>query len=188
MLKPLHHTTTTTRRTTRLAPLAACLAALAPVLVAGPASASPPVPYLEPTTPFVLPGTSTAGTDGVCAFPVLVSYSGVRQHVRSSTLPDGTIVSQIEGSASITVTNDVSGKTLTYNASGPGTVTVHPDGSFSFIAHGTNLFWTTVGNSAPGVPQLEFATGLISVSVASSGRTLSHSLQGTSTDVCAALA
>ncbi len=172
----------------RMTALAVSLAASALVLLAGPASASPPLPYPESTTPFVLPGTSTAAAGGYCVFPVLVTYSGVRQHYRQSTLPDGTVIQKIEGSVSITVTNQVSGKTLTYNASGPGTVTINPDGSYSFVAHGTNLFYTTVGNSAPGVPQIEFAVGLISVSVASSGQTLTHSLQGRSTDVCAALA
>src|SRR5690242_12395373 len=41
------------------------------------------------------------------------------------------------------VTNTTSNKSITYNISGPGTVTSNPDGGYSVSAKGPNLFWTT---------------------------------------------
>ena len=154
--------------------------------VTAPASADPPMPL--PTGPTALPGTDTAGTAGFCPFPVLVTVTRSTAHFRESTRPDGTVVFKVEGSAFVTVTNETSGKSLSYNISGPGTVTIHPDGSFSLDVHGPNLLWTTVANSFPGVPQLAFTHGHVLVDVDASGETVSYSLRGNSVDVCAALA
>src|SRR4051812_22867932 len=88
-------------------------------LVAGPAQAAPP----QPTTQTVpLPGQDTAGTAGFCRFPVTVvttSYSELR---------GGT---QLAGHGVATVTNDVTGEPITYNISGPGSVTATPDGGYT---------------------------------------------------------
>lgn len=134
----------------------------------------------EPVT-IPLPGTDTAGSAGYCSFPVTVVYTSDQQ-LRPG--PNGLTT----GHATATVTNDTTGKTLTYNVSGPGKVTNNPDGSFAVVAGGPNLLWTTVANSYPGVPQLAYSTGRVQFSVASSGKTTSYSLNGSRTDVCAALA
>jgi len=128
-----------------------------------------------------LPGTDFAGSGGYCSFPVTIIYTSDQQ-VRPG--PQGLTT----GHATATVTNDRTGETITYNISGPGKITNNPDGSFAVVAGGPNLLWTTVGNSHPGVPQLAYSTGRVQFSVASSGRTTSYSLNGSRTDVCAALA
>ena len=155
--------------------------------VAAPASADPPL-LLPTPDPFILPGRDTEGTAGYCQFPVLVTYTRNTAHYRESTLPDGTVVLRVEGSAFVTVMNETTGKSLSYNISGPGTVTIYTDGSFSLDVHGPNLLWTTVANSFPGVPQLAYTHGHVLVDVDASGQTVSYSLRGDSVDVCAALA
>jgi hypothetical protein len=87
------------------------------------------------------------------------------------------------------VTNDDTGKSITYNVSGPGTQTVFLDGSFTIDAAGPNLLWTTVENSKPaGVPQLAYTTGRVRLAVDKTGHTTSYQLNGRSTDVCTKLA
>ena len=91
-------------------------------------------------------------------------------------------------SAFVTVENLATGKTLSYNISGPGTQTVYPDGTIKFDVGGPNLFWTTRANSFPGVPQLSYTTGHLTLTVAPDGTTPEYNLSGRRTDVCAALA
>lgn len=162
--------------------------------VAAPASASPPLPpppVPSSTSTYHLPGTDTAGPNGFCNFPVTVIATG-KAHYRQSTLPDGTVVTKAEGSLRATVTRDATAttpaKSLSYNISGPGTLTQYPDGSFAGDAHGPNLLWTTVANSFPGVPQLAYTDGHVVFRVEASGLTDYYHLDGKSVDVCAALA
>jgi hypothetical protein len=159
---------------------------IAGAAVAAPAAAAPPLP--SPPYEQELLGTDTEGTNGYCDFPVLVTVTQGSAHYRESTLPDGTDVIKAEGSAFATVTNETTGKSLSYNISGPGTLAFYPDGSFSLDVHGPNLLWTTVANSFAGVPQLAYTHGHVLVDVNASGKTVGYSLSGNSVDVCAALA
>ena len=166
-------------RSTFIAALAAsCLAAIC----AAPAGAADPrQPYPNPTQPFTLAG--------YCAFPVQVDYTRSNEYIiHRSTAPDGTITQQITGYAAINVTNETTGKSLTYHANGPGTVVTYPDGAFSVNSHGPSLFWTTPQDSYPGVPPISYTTGNVSFSVDPSGLTTSYNLDGSQTDVCQALA
>jgi hypothetical protein len=86
------------------------------------------------------------------------------------------------------VTNVATGETLTYKVSGPGTVIVNEDGSFSGDASGQNLLWTSVENSFEGVPQLAYSTGRVRFVVDENGLTTGYTLNGRRIDVCAALA
>lgn len=156
--------------------LAIAAAVLGTFALVGAASAAAPV-----TTTIMLPGTGDAGSNGYCSFPVTVVYTSAQQ-LRPG--PNGLVT----GHATATVRNDQTGKTLSYNVSGPGKVTNNADGSFSVVAGGPNLLWTTVANSYPGVPQLAYSTGRVQFTVASSGETTSYGLNGQRTDVCAALA
>src|SRR5689334_17817327 len=158
--------------------------AVGSMALVGTAEAAPPISSTSTTE---LPGTDTAGSAGFCSFPVTVVETSQQKPVRTSTLPDGTTVTRFTGHATATVTNDITKKSITYNISGPGTVTAHPDGAFAVDAGGPNLFWTTVANSATGVPQVSYTTGRVQFAVASSGKTTSYSLNGARTDVCAAL-
>jgi hypothetical protein len=128
------------------------------------------------------PGIATTvhlpSADGYCAFDVTVTLT-------SNSQQRGPYV--FAGAGSATVTNDATGKSLTYNISGPGKFTSNPDGGFSVDAGGPNLLWTTVANSYPGVPQLAYTTGHVQFTVSKAGVTTAYHLSGRSTDVCAAL-
>jgi hypothetical protein len=153
------------------------------LLASQPASATPPN---AATGSFDLPGIDTAGSDGFCPFAVTVSYINNEQ-ITEQVLPDGTKIDTYRGTAFATITNDKTGKSVTYTISGPGTYTYPPDNSFMLDAAGPNLLWTTVADSYPGVPQLNFTRGHVKVEVNSTGLTTSFQLAGNSVDVCAAL-
>jgi hypothetical protein len=155
--------------------IAAAVTGTGVLMTLAPAQAAQPQP--QPQT-VQLPGQDTAGTNGFCQFPVTVVLTSYQQ------LRGG---GKFAGHGYATVTNDVTGKSLTYNVSGPGAVTATPGGGFSVDAGGTNLFWTTVANSYPGVPQLAYTTGHLQFTVSGTGDTTGYSLSGNSTDVCAAL-
>jgi hypothetical protein len=98
------------------------------------------------------------------------------------------------GFGSATVTNMNTNKTLTFNISGPGSVTISPNvppdpgNAFAIDAHGPNLLYTTAANSFPDVPQLAYTTGHVKVHVEQSGITNEYELNGNSTNVCPLLA
>ncbi|MCA1680349.1 MAG: hypothetical protein LC777_16050 [Actinobacteria bacterium] len=136
-----------------------------------------------------LPTPDPVVLEGYCDFPVLLSYTRSKQYIiHQTTAPDGTTTLKITGNAVATVKNLDTGKLLTYNISGPGTVVIRPNGSFGVNAGGPNLFYTLPENSFPGVPTLSYTTGRVAFQVDPSGKTTTYSLRGHQTDVCAALA
>ncbi len=155
---------------------------LAWLLGAAPAGAQRPHEPL-PSDPVVLPaGQYCDGFTAVITFPVM------NQHIIRRTTVGGVTTLKITGHAKATVTNQVTGESVTLNISGPGTLVLFPDGSFSIDAHGPNLLWTAAENSFPGVPTISYTTGHVKVFVDASGQTTSYSLRGRRTDICAVLA
>jgi hypothetical protein len=171
------------KKTRTLLAAAAAIAGL--VALASPAQAVPP--QAEPGEPFVLPGTDDEGDDGFCSFPVRIVQAAIKAPVETPG-PDGSTVVTFRGFGYATVTNVDTEKTLKFNISGPGSVTIFPDGAFTIDAKGPNLLYTTVENSFEGVPQLAYTTGHVQVKVASDGETTDYKLSGKSTDVCELLA
>jgi len=157
------------------------------LISAAPAEAQRPhVPYNPGPNPTVLPQGEYCDD-----FTAVVTFTRLNQYiVRSTTGPDGTVTWRITGNARATVTNQSTGESVTYNISGPATVVINPDGSFSADAGGPNLLWTTQANSFPGVPAISYTTGHVTFAVDASGQTTSYSLAGGArqTDVCAVLA
>ena len=92
-------------------------------------------------------------------FTAVVTFTRLNQYiVRSTTASDDTVTWRITGNARATVTNQSTGESVSYNISGPATVVINPDGSFSAVAGGPNLLWTTQANSFPGVPAISYTT------------------------------
>jgi hypothetical protein len=165
------------KKTRTLLAAAAAIAGL--VALPGTAQAAPPQAQ---TFTIPLEGTDTAGDNGFCAFPVVIVAT------TNQLTPHDKPVNNLTGFGSATVTNTVTGETLTFNISGPGTVTNNNVPPFTIKAHGPNLLWTTVANSFDDVPQLAYTTGHVQVKVDASGQTTSYKLTGHSTDVCELLA
>ena len=144
--------------------LAAAAATVGLVAFAGQAQAAPPqagsfeMPL--PGTTISVPEPPAAGPDnGYCEFPVLVHIT-----TNAQTTPPSS-ETHFAGFGSATVTRLDTNKTLKFNTSGPGTIIVAEDGSFTIDAGGPNLLWTTVHNSLPGVPQLNYTKGHVQVEV-----------------------
>jgi hypothetical protein len=127
--------------------------------------------------------------EGFCGdFPVLIEFPDFNQYIiRQTTAPDGTVTLQITGHAQATVTNQDTDESVSYNISGPGTLVLNPDGSFSGDLAGPNLLYTTQANSFPGVPAISYTTGHVTFAVNADGLTTSYTLAGHRTDVCAVL-
>lgn len=159
------------------APVALALTAL----TSSSASAADPREYLGFPAPQELVGYCPG-------FNVLVTYNHANEYIIHSTTVDGTTTLQITGYAQATVQNETTGKSITYTISGPGTLTINADGSFSGDVHGPNLLWTLPQNSYPGVPTISYTTGHVTFQVDANGKTTSYTLSGKQTDVCAALA
>lgn len=167
------------------AAFAAVLASLAALALATPARAD------DPRVPLTAPDDTLSG---YCeGFDVRVEFTRYNQYIiRQSTAQDGTTTLQVAGNAKATVTNlsTPTPKSVSYNVSGPGTIVIHPDGSFTIDAAGPNLLWTLPANSYPNVPAISYTTGHVTFAVDSSGQTTSYTLAGGArqTDVCAVLA
>lgn len=153
---------------------------------AGTAVAAPRVPGQEPIV-FTLPSQVSAGQAGYCP-DIDVQVSMVSSAAARGPIP----VSAGPGATTLTNLTSTPQKSITYNTSGPGTVTSDSD-SVSYDVHGTNLFWTPVGTSYPGVPQIAYTSGHLTLTYEGSldnpvpGPTTAYHLDGKSTDVCAAL-
>jgi len=154
------------------------------LLLPAPAAAVDPRELLPTPDPVVL--------EGYCSgFTAVVTYTQFNQFiVRQTTAADGTVTLDIAGVAKATVTNQTTGESVSYNISGPGTIVIYPDGSFSIDAAGPNLLWTLPEFSYPGVPTISYTTGHVTLFVDASGQTTSYNLAGGArqTDVCAVLA
>ena len=148
---------------------------------AGAGTKRQPVGFPSPN-PFVLTAPD------YCDFNVLVDVVSTKEYFTSTLNADGSTTLKVTGSAFVTVTNEATGKTLSYNISGPGTETFYPSGAFSADLEGPELLWTTHANSYDGVPTLSYTTGHVTFSVDQYGKTIAYHLDGHRTDVCAALA
>ena len=158
------------------------------LLSAAPADAQRPhAPYNVGPNPTVLPQGDYC--DG---FTAVVTFTTLNQYIIQDTIDPVTGVEtlRITGNARATVTNQLTGESIAFNISGPATVVINPDGSFSAEAGGPNLLWTTQDNSFPGVPTISYTTGRVTFAVDASGQTTSYTLAGGTrqTDVCALLA
>jgi hypothetical protein len=166
---------------------------LVAALVLTGALAAVPARAARPQEPYS-PGPNPTLLQGYCqGFDVSVLFRGLNQYVISqSTAADGTITMRVTGRASATLTNTMTGASVSYNISGPGVLTIDPDGSFSANLAGPNLLWTLPANlpDSPAVPAISYTTGHVTFAVAASGKTTSYSLAGGArqTDVCAVLA
>lgn len=182
----------------RLKRVLAAMGASLALLVASPvhAAADPPQKFPTPD-PSVLPGTDTAGIDGYCPFGVRLTYLVNDEKGRATTDANGDQIQTYTGHLVVAMQNIKTGKAITFNSSGPGVVTTHPDGSYTVNTHGNDLFFTTVRNTyrgRPAVPQIYYSSGHLVFTVAAgmlndnTAPTVAWSLTGKLTNVCLELA
>jgi hypothetical protein len=109
-----------------------------------------------------------------CSFDVQLTVVVNREYQTVFPVaPDGSQKVLITGSLFVQLTNLATNKTLVVNASGPGYVTVFPDGSVTFKGEGLSLIFLPGQSIRLIAGQLDFVTGAF--------------VAGHSTDLCAAL-
>ena len=93
------------------------------------------------------------------------------------------------GFATTSDTNLATGKTVTENSSGPGTLTIFPDGSLTEATQGVTVTFLAPADAARfGLPAVSVTAGALTISVDPNGNITSLSLHGrVLVDVCAAL-
>lgn len=177
------------RRTLSVGVLPAIIALAALALAGAAQAAREPVPF----PPGVLPALNPAGTEGYCEFPIYIAAVTNKEYQTVRTLADGTTITQTTGKLVVSFTNQITGKTIVRDVSGPTTFTAYPDGTGTAVGRGNN-WWTIGPASRPliGEPALLFTTGRavfefthqpgIAFPVASS-----FSLSGTQVNGCAVL-
>ena len=125
--------------------------------------------------------------DAACgATTVHVSASVNREYYRETTLPDGTVQWQVDGTLNIQYATD-GGQSITVNSSGPGHLLAFPSGDVQILAKGRNSFTFTVEQAETlGVPQISVSAGPFDVTFHPDGTVNGH-LGNIIRDVCAEL-
>jgi hypothetical protein len=109
---------------------------------------------------------------------VVAHISVNREYIKTFTQKDGTVRLEINGFAESTVT--ANGKTLSFNSSGPASITIHPDNTVTNVGQGHAF---VIGPTGPNTGIL-VVTGRITVDP-NTGNVIV--LSGHVTDVCALL-
>jgi hypothetical protein len=166
----------------RLAAIALSTSAL--LVGAAPAGAnSDPHRMFLPSTPFDI-------APGVCPFGVHVDVPVDNEYGTSTLAPDGSTILKVTGALVWTLTNQTTGKSITLNASGPGTIDIPPAPStvLTIASRGVAITYVTNG-AAFGLPNLFYYAGPFDFSTDYSNDTIvsvtraPHVLM----DICAAL-
>jgi hypothetical protein len=124
-----------------------------------------------------------------CGFPIHVGIVSDNEYIIHDTVQaDGTEILRITGKLVMSFTNENTGKSIVENTSGPGTITLPPDGSFVEAAEGNGAFPFDASDQASiGEPGLVFYSGHLVVTYPPTGAAQSFKLSGTQTNACALL-
>jgi len=115
----------------------AMTAGVAMMVASGAPATNDPHRFLAPYDPLDLPAS-------VCGFPVHIDATVNREYAKVSSLPDGSTVYTFTGSLFASPTNKNTGKAITVNASGPGTIVFSPDFTSAEVTfEGLSLLYAT---------------------------------------------
>ena len=116
------------------------------LITAAPASANN-----DPHRVFLPAGPVDLGAE-YCGFAVRLDFPVNKEYETVSTLPDGSLLEKVTGSFFATVTNIGTGKSITVNASGPGSFTTSADGKTFTWAFTGQALWYYPGLTSFGLP------------------------------------
>ena len=123
-----------------------------------------------------------------CGTTVDVTFPMDKEYQKVTTDAEGNQHIQVTGALKVTLTDTATGRSVTYNISGPGTSIAYANGDFLFNATGRNLlFLTPEQAAATGLPQLFVTSGPISVLFRADGSVEVQRLGNHLQDICAAL-
>jgi hypothetical protein len=138
----------------------------------------------KPTRTPLLAGPFEVPPGVACNFGVLGGEPIINNQVLTTFPPEpnGDVVQLATGALVFTLTNTSTGKTITVNISGPGRITIHPDGSTTLEAQGR---WFL--GFVEGPYTLFISSGRVVISFAPDGTPTLVSQRGRVEDVCALL-
>ncbi len=171
------------RRLGVIVALGALLGMLGGLLTASPALAGRgPKWQFGPAKPITLPAS-------FCGFKVRLTPVVNKEFTKVLKTADGSMTFLFTGSFKATATNLSTGKTILQNASGPGKIITHPDGSVTVREQGHSpLILAPADAKRFGLPTVSILAGGLTLSVDSAGNLTSLSLRGhVLMNVCAAL-
>jgi hypothetical protein len=170
------------RRLAMIVALGALVGMFGGLMTAGPALARGPQWEFQPADSFTLPAD-------YCGFEIGLSFPVDREYSKILKAGDGSIIFLSTGSLTVLATNLSTGKTSSANISGPGKVTVFPDGSAIVSKKGLSGFALLPADAQRfGMPGLGVTAGAQTESFDADGNLTSFSLQDhVVLDTCAAL-
>jgi hypothetical protein len=125
-----------------------------------------------------------------CGFPVHIGVVANNEYQTVSLAPDGSTLIKVTGRFVDSATNEVSGRTVTVNASGPSTLTVPTEGTIlTYVGHGLTLLYAANATSFGLPSDLVVTSGPLDITLDASSQSL-ITMTGTPhvlEDVCAAL-
>jgi hypothetical protein len=123
-----------------------------------------------------------------CGTTVDATFPMNKEYQQVTTDAEGNQHIKVTGALKVTLTDTATGRSVTYNISGPGTSIAYANGDFLFNATGRNLlFLTPEQAAATGLPQLFVTSGPISVLFRADGSVEVQRLGNHLQDICAAL-
>jgi hypothetical protein len=123
-----------------------------------------------------------------CGTTVDVTFPMDKEYQKVTTDAEGNQHIKVTGALKVTLTDTATGRSVTYNISGPGTSIAYANGDFLFNATGRNLLLLTPDQAAAtGLPQLFVTSGPISVLFRADGSVEVQRLGNHLQDICAAL-
>jgi hypothetical protein len=123
-----------------------------------------------------------------CGTTVDATFPMDKEYQQVTTDAEGNQHIKVTGALKVTLTDTATGRSVTYNISGPGTSIAYANGDFLFNATGRNLlFLTPEQAAATGLPQLFVTSGPISVLFRADGSVEVQRLGNHLQDICAAL-
>ncbi len=139
----------------------------------------------KPTRTPLLAGPFEVPAGVACSFGVLGGEPIINNQVLTTFPPEpnGDIVQLATGALVFPLTNASTGKSITVNTSGPGRITIHPDGSTTLEAQG-RWFLGLIENAPIA---LFISSGRVVISIAADGTPTLVNQSGHVEDVCALL-
>ena len=125
--------------------------------------------------------------DAACGATIVHVTAPVdKEYFRTTTLPDGTVRTDVTGSLKLQFTTDA-GASTSANVSGPGSDFAYPNGDIEFVTTGLTSFPLTASQAATlGVPQLQVSAGPTDVILHPDGSVSGH-MGNIIRDICAEL-
>ena len=125
---------------------------------------------------------------GFCSFPVHLEPVVNKEYGTFTTSADGATIIKESGVLKFAISNQDTGKTTLVNASGPGTVTIYPDGSVTVLGTGHWLIFNPADDAAAfGLPGLMVTSGRLYEALDPSNKLTELSVTGRAIDVCDAI-